>query len=281
ALDARLIAELDERNLPGKYVMRSTGALLAGLLNLSPREAAQRVRHARHLGPRVTVTGERLAPLLPAVAAARAAGLISGQQVSVIIGTICKLPITLSAPEIGEAEAFLVQQAQQFDPTVLAGIARQLLDTLNPDGTFTDEDRQNRRRFLSLVQNRDGMHRLTADLDSETAALAMTVLHSLAAPAPSNKPGGSSKTDGGSSDQDGSTGDRDARSHGQRMHDALRAVLKLVLRSGQLPQSGGVPATVLISMTAEQFQTRTGLATTSFGQSSRCVRRCGSQTRQP
>ena len=115
ALDARLIAELDERNLPGKYVMRSTGALLAGLLNLSPREAAQRVRHARHLGPRITVTGERLAPLLPAAAAARAAGLITAQHVSVIIGTIDKLPITLPAPEIAEAEAFLVQQAQQFD----------------------------------------------------------------------------------------------------------------------------------------------------------------------
>ena len=56
ALDARLIAELEERNLPGKYVMRSTAALLAGLLNLSPREAAARVRQARALGPRLTVT---------------------------------------------------------------------------------------------------------------------------------------------------------------------------------------------------------------------------------
>src|SRR5690348_1695344 len=78
ALETRLVAEVEERNLPGKYVLRSTGALLAGVLNLSPREAAQRVKHARHLGPRVTVTGERLAPLLPATATARAAGLISG-----------------------------------------------------------------------------------------------------------------------------------------------------------------------------------------------------------
>jgi len=92
------------------------------------------------------------------------------------------------------------------------------------------------------------MHRLTADLDPETAALATAVLHSLAAPQPSDN------------------GDRDERSAGQRMHDAFRSVLKLALRSGQLPQSGGVPATVLITMTAEQFETRTGLAHTSFGQ---------------
>jgi hypothetical protein len=50
------------------------------------------------------------------------------------------------------------------------------------------------------------------------------------------------------------------------LHDAFRSVLKLALRSGQLPRAGGVPATVLISMSAEQFQTGTGLATTSYGQ---------------
>ncbi|HET6210912.1 MAG TPA: hypothetical protein VFD94_11040, partial [Jatrophihabitans sp.] len=40
AMDARLVAEVEERNLPGRYVMRSTAALLAGVLNLSAREAA-------------------------------------------------------------------------------------------------------------------------------------------------------------------------------------------------------------------------------------------------
>ena len=258
AFEHRLVAEVEERNLPGKYVMRSTGALLAGLLNLSPREAAERVRHARQLGPRVTVTGERLAPLLPAAAAARAAGLISAGHVSVIIRAIQKLPATLPTAEVAQAEAFLVQQAKLFDATVLAGIARQLLDTLDPDGTLADDAYQQRHRYLSLAPAGDGMHRLTADLDSETAALAMSVLHSLAAP----KTG----QDGSTSNGTEVAGDRDERTSGQRLHDALRSVLKLVLRSDQLPRSGGVPATVLITMTAEQFETRTGLAATSFGQ---------------
>jgi hypothetical protein len=248
AYEARLIAELDERNLAGKHLMRSTAAFLAGVLNLSPREAAVRVRHARHLGPRSTVTGDRLAPLLPVVAEARKQGSITGQHASVIIGTVDKLPTTLPLQQIADAEAFLVEQAQQFDATTLTRIAQRLLDTLNPDGTLADENRQRRHRFLSITPSGDGMHRLTADLDTETAALATTVLHALAAPQPS-------KAD-----------DRDERSAGQRMHDALRSVLKLALRSGELAQSGGVPATVLITMTAEQFETRTGLAHTSFGQ---------------
>jgi len=248
AWDARLIAELEERNLPGKYVMRSTGTLLAGLLNLSPREAAQRVRHARYLGPRVTVTGERLEPLLPATARARSVGSMTGQHVSVIIRAIDKLPTTLPVTQVNEAESFLVEQAQQFDATVLSRIAQRLLDTLDPDGTLADDTWQQRHRFLSLASAGDGMHRLTAVLDGETAALAQAVLHSLAAPKPSDD------------------GDRDERSAGQRMHDALRSVLKLALRSGELPTAGAVPATVLISLTAEQFESRTGLAATSFGQ---------------
>jgi hypothetical protein len=248
AYEARLIAELDERNLPGKYLARSTAALLAGVLNLSPREAAQRVRHARHLGPRITVTGQRLPPLLPVVARARATGAISAQHVSVIITAIDKLPSTLPLAQITQAEEFLVEQATQFDATVLARIAQRLLDTLNPDGRLDNENYQRRRRSLTLTPTGDGMHRLTADLDTDTAALAHTVLHSLAAPQPTDN------------------GDRDERSAGQRMHDAFRSMLKLALRAGRLPRSGGVPATVLITMTADQFETRTGLAHTSYSQ---------------
>jgi hypothetical protein len=61
-------------------------------------------------------------------------------------------------------------------------------------------------------------------------------------------------------------GDRDDRTPKQRLHDAFRSVLKLALRAGDLPGSGGLPATVLIPMTAEQFETGTGLASTSYGQ---------------
>lgn len=249
ALDHLLVAEVESRNLPGRYVLRGSKQLLSGLLNLSPAESGTRVRQARELGPRTSLTGERLAPLLPATAAARADGAITARQADVIIATMARLrDARLPIAQNAEAEAFLVEQAHRFDAVTLTGIARQLLDTLDPDGNLAEERTQQRRRFLSCHPNGDGMHRLTADLDTETAALAMTVLHSLAAPKPSE------------------AGEHDQRTSGQRMHDALRAVLKLALRAGELPTSGGVPATVLITMTAEQFETGTGLASTSFRQ---------------
>jgi hypothetical protein len=219
------------------------------LLNLSPTESAARVRQARELAPRSTLTGDRLPPLLPVTAAARAAGAITAKHADVVIRTMNRLRAArLPLPDQAEAEAFLVEQAQIFNASTLTGIARQLIDTLDPDGRLADEQSQRHRRFLSCVPADDGMHRLTADLDPETAALAMTVLHALAAPKPPT------------------AGDRDERSAGQRLHDAFRAVLKLALRAGDLPTSGGIPATVLITMTADQFENGTGLAHTSYGQ---------------
>jgi uncharacterized protein DUF222 len=66
ALDATLIAELEARNLPGRLVLRGPAQLLSGLLNLSPGESSARVKQARELGPRSTLTGEWLAPPPPA-----------------------------------------------------------------------------------------------------------------------------------------------------------------------------------------------------------------------
>src|SRR4051794_27857868 len=81
ALDSILIAELEARNLAGRYVLRGTRQLLSGLLNLSPAESSTRVRHARELGPRTGLTGEQLPPMLPVTAVARADGTLTGRHV--------------------------------------------------------------------------------------------------------------------------------------------------------------------------------------------------------
>lgn len=247
-LDQLLIAEVEARALPARYVLRGTSHFLAGLLNLSPAESALRTRRAHDLAPRVALTGDRLEPRLPATAAALADGAITTRHADVIATALDRVRGSLSVPESSDAECFLVDQARLFDAKLLSGIARRLIDTLCPDGRLATEHEQQRRRRLSCVPSADGMYRLSGDLDGETAALALSVLHSLGAPRPTD------------------AGGRDERTAGQRLHDAFRSVLTLALRSGELPASGGVPATVLITMTAEQFESGTGLAQTSFGQ---------------
>src|SRR6185312_17333889 len=105
-----------------------------------------------------------------------------------------------------------------------------------------------RRRALSLTPLADGMHRLTGDLDPACAALATTVLNALSAPQPTE------------------AGGPDDRNPAQRRHDALASVCRLALRAGELPRTGGIPATVLITLTADQFRFGDGLAETSTGQ---------------
>jgi hypothetical protein len=176
---------------------------------VSPGVAARRVRHVRALGPRVTLTGDRLAPLRPGVAASRAEGLISAEHAEVILRTLDRLPKALPVEQVESMEQTLVGHARSFHPGDLRGIGTHLLSVLNPDGVLTDEQDQHRRRNLSLVPSGDGMHRIVGELDDECAAVAMAVLHALAAPMPTDAAG------------------RDERSAGQRMHDALTALCKL------------------------------------------------------
>jgi hypothetical protein len=78
SVDHALIGEVDSRGLAGEHACASTAVLLRHLLRITPAEATGRVRAAADLGPRRSLTGEVLPPVFPAVAAAQAAGVISG-----------------------------------------------------------------------------------------------------------------------------------------------------------------------------------------------------------
>jgi len=94
-------------------------------------------------------------------------------------------------------------EAQRFDPSVLATLARRVVALLNPDGVLADDLEHDRRRHATLSGNRDGSGELRAHLTPAVLAQWQAVLDPLAAPRPS--------------DADGP----DVRSPGQRMHDAL------------------------------------------------------------
>jgi Domain of unknown function (DUF222) len=50
-----------------------------------------------------------------------------------------------------------------------------------------------------------------------------------------------------------------------KVHDAIETAASMLLRTGDLPASGGTPATVLLTLTAEQLQSCTGPVTTGHG----------------
>jgi hypothetical protein len=246
-VDHALIAEIDARGLAHEHAFRSTAALLTQVVRVSPSEATGRVRAAADRGPRRGLTGHVLPPVFAQVAAAQAAGAISTAHARVVTATIDALPAAVQVEHEQWVQQFLVEQAGELDPALLKQVARRITDTLDPDGTLTEERDRARRRELTVRQRRDGSAHLEAELTAICAEALLSVLDSLAKPAPVED------------------GTRDPRTPGQRNHDGLQDALLTLLRSGELPACNGVAATIVLTMTEQQAETRTGLVTTGHG----------------
>lgn len=138
-------------------------------------------------------------------------------------------------------------EARRFDPTVLAVLSRRVLAHLHPDGVLAEDVEHERRRHATLTTNRDGSGELHAHLTPSALTQWQAVLGPLSAPKPADESG------------------PDTRRPGQRLHDALADAASRLLYSGALPAGGGTPATVLLTLTLNQLETRTGLVTTAHG----------------
>src|ERR1700736_3674937 len=155
---------------------------LASRLRISRGEASRRIHEAADLGPRRTLTGDPLPPVLAATAAAQHAGEIGAGHVAVIRGFCHRLPDFVDVETRVHAEAELALLGGRHRPDELAKLADKLTDCLNPDGDFTDEDRARRRGIAIDEQDLDGMSPITGYLTPEARATLDAVLVKLAAP---------------------------------------------------------------------------------------------------
>jgi len=235
--DHLLVAEIDSRGTAREHGCKDTATLLSQLLRISPGEASDRVHAAADMGPRRGLTGEVLPPIFGRVAAAQAAGSISTAHARIVTDTVDALPAAVQAEHDETVETFLVEQAQNFDPKVLAKVAHRISDTLNPDGTEDTERDRARKRELRIARRPDGSAHVEGELTAICTEALLTVLDSLAKPKP--------ETDGA----------KDPRTPGQRNHDALQDAMLMLLKTDLLPDCNGVAATILLTMTPEQFQT--------------------------
>jgi Domain of unknown function (DUF222)/HNH endonuclease len=253
-VDHALIAELERRALGGRLVLGSTSALLQAALRLSPHEAGQRVSASQLCGPRWSLTGERLQTLLPEVAAGQASGVVSSEHARVIAATLEELPACVDAADVSAAEQHLVTAAAHLQPRQVGVLGQRILAQLNPDGVLASDEEHARHRSFVLVPEANGSYRATGRLTPSCGALLLSWLTPHSAPQPvadeAHQAAGVAT---------------DSRSHGQRMHDALEDLAGSAVRRTE-PSESGAPAHVIISMTANQVESRAGWAETSFGQ---------------
>src|SRR5689334_17729488 len=247
AVGYAVVAELESRGVGAEVGWSSTAVLLSERLRIGRREAAGRVRLAVELGHRRAMSGQPLPAKFPLVAAAVAQGAIGDRHAALICRTIDGLHDAV-LEQAGAVEATLVEHARTLNPDQLAVLTRTVRACLDPDGVLTAERDHDRHRHATLTTSPDGSERLQACLTGEATAVWQTILSTLARPVP-----------------DGATAERDRRSPGQRRHDALLDAGQRLLRAGTLPDAGGTPATVLLTVTLEQVEARTGVVTTAHG----------------
>lgn len=235
---------------------------LADRLHISRAEAGRRIAEAADLGPRRALTGEPLAPVLPATAAAQRDGAIGAEHVAVIRRFFHQLPGSVDLETCAHAEQQLAARAAEFRPDQLAKLARRLMDCLNPDGNYTDADRARMRGLVLGNQQADGMSRLSGWLTPEARASWEAVLAKLAAPGMCNPDDATPVVNGAPPEQ---AIQRNTRSTAQRNHDGLNAALRAMLASGELGQHNGLPASIVVTTTLTELEAAAGRGLTAGG----------------
>lgn len=246
----KLADQTDQTELGGKLPFA-----LAERLHISRGEASRRIHEAADLGPRRTLTGQPLPPLLTATAAAQRAGHLGPAHVQVIRCFLHQLPHHVDLPTREKAEAELATLGGRFRPDQLHKLATKLADCLNPDGNYNDTDRARRRSIILGNQGPDGMSAISGYLTPEARATVDAVLAKLAAPGMAN-PADDTPCLAGTPSQ--AAIEADTRSAGQRHHDGLLAALRALLCSGELGQHNGLPAAIIVSTSLTELQSRAG-----------------------
>ncbi|GAB4105435.1 HNH endonuclease signature motif containing protein [Micromonospora taraxaci] len=222
AVTLTLVREIDGRGTARAQGASTTAVWLRERLRMTVPAARRLVDLATALD-----TGN------PGIRQALADGAINLDQARVIADTATTVQTTADTETAGKAVGVLVDWAAQFDPTLLRRMGTRILDHVAPDladaaaaaALAAEDARATRDRHLTLSAQTDGRLRLSGTLDAEAAGLLRAAIDPLSAPA----------------------GPDDTRCAGQRRHDALADVCRLALRTGDLPDSGGDPAQIVVT----------------------------------
>ena len=259
----RILTQLQAQATPRELGAKSWRDVLMTRWRLSSAEAYRRLADAAVLGPRRTFTGEPLAPVLAATAAAQALGLISREHVEVIGKGMTKLHRLIDPAARQQIEVGWVRDAVGTGPKELADTVARQLFLLDQDGPAPDDVERARRRGIHKgPQQPDGNTHLTAELTPAAWAIWEALFAKFAAPGMCN-PADDAPTTSGTPTQDQI--DADKRSMAQRRHDAMEFIGQTALDKTELGQHNGLPTTIIVRTTLQDLQSRAGVGVSGGG----------------
>ncbi len=240
AAQLHLVREIDGRGLPVAQHASGTAVWLREHLRVSVHAAKRLVELAQAVDQR------------PALDAALAAGAVNAEQAAVVAAAVRELPADLGAELVDEAEAVLIGPAGQYEPGILRKAGQRILTHLAPElADAADaaalqrmEARAHQSRAFHLTRHGDGRVRVTGWLDEARAATVTAALDPLCAPRHDH--------------------DR-PRTPAQRRADALIEVCELAARTKQLPDNGGQPPQVTVTVPYDLLHQQLGTGTLDTG----------------
>ena len=242
---------------------KSWREVLAIRWRISPSEARRRLDEAAQLAPRQALSGEKFEPVLDSTAIAQSHGLINEEHVRILRDAMGRIPCAVDATTRGQIEADLVRTAIAVGPKELKDNADRRLFLLDQDGPLPDDaERARRRGATKAPQQADGMTQLKVNMTPEAWATYEAIFAKWAAPGMCN-PADAVPCISGTPTQEQI--DNDHRSLAERQHDALVAVGRSVLASGELGQHNGLPTTIIIRTTLQDLESRAGVGVTGGG----------------
>ena len=178
--------------------------------------------------------------------------------------SITKLPGFVDAGTRERFEADLVRTAAGVGPKELGDVAELTLFLLDQDGPAPDDTERtpHARDHHRPQQRRGGNSTLSGELTPEARAVLEVLFAKYAAPGMCN-PDDPEPCTSGTPTQ--AQIDNDHRSLAQRQHDALIAVGRIALMSGQLGQLNGLPVSIIIRTTLQDLESRAGVGVTGGG----------------
>ncbi|MDA2893936.1 DUF222 domain-containing protein [Mycolicibacterium sp. BiH015] len=266
SVEHRILSRLTDETEPGALGEASWKKVLTTALRCSEKDAKRRLERAATLGPRRAMTGEPLAPLYAATAAAQARGVLDEEHVKVIADFHAALPSWVDAGTRADADRELARVGSGLGPEALRQVAGRLLGMIDQDGPEPTETDIARRCGVTLGPQRpDGTRTIRGVIDAQTGALLEAVLAKGAAPG-ANTPDAEIEPDAGNEPAASASerAGRDTRSQGQRNHDALKAMARRALEAG-LGTHNGLPVTVIVSTTLQELEKGAGVAVTGGG----------------
>jgi hypothetical protein len=172
---------------------------------------------------------------------ALAVGTVSAAQAEVIVDAVRALPASVGPDGCEKAEQHLLEQAAHFGPKELKILGKRLLDVIDPDAADerlaarleAEEAAASRRCFLEVYDDGDGTTHGRFAIPTLAGDMFRTALNAFASP---RRPDGYDRGGGG-----------DGVSNAELLG---RAFVEMIERypADRIPQSGGLNATVLVTI---------------------------------